>query len=597
MVSGYDKWYLKLVGAGIVCAPCLIGMALSKTFMQRHSYHIISFAVACMMATVFLEMLPELMHEAPGKIGTIRLHWVDGQEYAQLSKNTATFICAILLAGLVFGGLMEAFLHMLSPHGHAHGHGGGHGHGHGHGHEHGHEKACEMAHVDEEKQSEHSHHSGHSHGSQCSHGHGHGHGPGAVCPHGHTTEGKPDAPPPKAAKVERISVDLAKLEEGNAVAAIRSKSTTFGLPTLIVLDLMARSIHHTIDGIVAGVQNASGRSFWSVIMALTCHEIGHSLGGIGLYMNLGVGKKKAVTLITVTQVITTFLGTLLGMVLTEYSTDAMLDIYMQPVAIGIMLYIGLVDLLPELGHMKVTGRQKMINCAVVIVAILSVAGVGLLMPHSHGAGTGPKNYYVTRKEHVTEVSKALAAAAPHHHGHFHGGGECCGGHDHHHAEEEHVHSACCGHGHAADMEFQAEQTMRLASVTLNVIKAQKEEEKNAERGLKPKDLDKLVQEYVEDHLKGKNVEKHPLHALFNDHFAAFDANAKVDKDPREARRSGHRHHSEHGRDFPPGHQHRDREVIVDVPGASASEIDANSGDQSHQTGWDCGGCCRQPRAQ
>merc|ERR1711964_837426 len=142
-----------------------------------------------------------------------------------------------------------------------------------------------------------------------------------------------------------------------------------GLPTLVVLDLLARSIHYTIDGMVAGVQNAESRSFWGVIMGLACHEIGHSLGGIGLYMNLGVGKAKAVMLVTGTQVITTFLGTFLGMLLTERQTDAMLDIYMQPVAIGLMMYIAMVDLLPELGHIVATSRQKMINVIVVLLAV------------------------------------------------------------------------------------------------------------------------------------------------------------------------------------------------------------------------------------
>merc|ERR1711964_88131 len=318
---------------------------------------------------------------------------------------------------------------------------------------------------------------------------------------------------PVDAEKVKVSVDLAKLEEGlPQKAQIQSSKSLFGLPTLVVLDLIARSIHHTIDGIVAGVQDANSRAFWGVILGLACHEIGHSLGGIGLYMNLGVGKAKAVMLVTGTQVITTFLGTFLGMLLTTWQTDLKLDIYMQPVAIGLMMYIAMVDLLPELGHIVATSRQKMINVIVVLVAVFSVAGVGHFMPHSHGAGVGPNNYY---------QAQLANSNAGHSHDHSHAGG-------------------CCGH-HTADMKFQAEQTIRLSQVTLDVVKnRQHGKDKSAYEGINEK-----VQDYVEKLLRGDEVAGHPYHNLFQTFSKRYDQ-----KQTESSGCCGGKHHDDHH-----GHKH------------------------------------------
>merc|ERR1711900_136474 len=124
--------------------------------------------------------------------------------------------------------------------------------------------------------------------------------------------------------------------------------------------------------------------------------------------------------------------------------------------------------------------------------------------------------------------------------HVHGPG-CNHDNDDAHSHDDHHHSGCCGHDHVADMEFQAEQTIRLASVTLRVVRAQKESKSKSLH----EDVNKQVQEYVERQLMGQREDlkthKYALH--FKAEFENYDHNQKVKKGSDCC--GDHSHH-EHG---------------------------------------------------
>lgn len=97
-----------LAGVGSVWVAALLSLAM----MGRYTNHMLSLAAGALLATAFMNLLPEAFE----------------------SSAHAPDLFALLLGGLIFFFLLDKA--ELYHHGHEHGHGAGHDHAHGEGHGH-----------------------------------------------------------------------------------------------------------------------------------------------------------------------------------------------------------------------------------------------------------------------------------------------------------------------------------------------------------------------------------------------------------------------------------------------------------------------------
>merc|ERR1712072_759005 len=236
-----------------------------------------------------------------------------------------------------------------------------------------------------------------------------------------------------------------------------------------------------------------------------------------------------------------------------------------------MMYISLIDLLPEISHFKSTKKMKIINIFVVIVAIFSVIGIGMLMPHSHGAGTGPENFYQAEK------SQAHGHKSHDHHDHGPQSGACCGPHD-------------------VNVVFQARRTLWLSHATLNVLRTQKQVlEKDS--GLTGQDLhDKETElnddmrEFLDNYLLGKDTSKlsKRLKLDLQTPFEEAMITAKSDV-ALKALEGEDDHHHVHGpgcsHNHPPaqahGHDHSNQKGHVHADGSVCNHAHARDSGHKH----------------
>lgn len=149
---------------------------------------------------------------------------------------------------------------------------------------------------------------------------------------------------------------------------------------LTILVLVGDGLHKLVGGLAVGaaftVDTRVGLMTW---LAAAAHEIPHELGDFGALVHGGLGPKRAL-LLNLLSALPFLLG---GLVSYYVAQKIQLDLsFLVAFAAGNFIYLGAVDLLPELNRPKQRGTV-LIHVACFGLGLGLLAVLGLLLPEHH----------------------------------------------------------------------------------------------------------------------------------------------------------------------------------------------------------------------
>jgi len=140
--------------------------------------------------------------------------------------------------------------------------------------------------------------------------------------------------------------------------------------------IVGDGIHNLADGLAVGASFASGFLYGvSTSIAVLCHELPHEIGDFAMLLKAGMSVKQAVFYNVISSILG-FIGMILGILL---GTITNVTPWIFSITAGIFLYVGLVDMLPELssGHAHPTTKDKHGQKVYMVEVVLQLLGMCL----------------------------------------------------------------------------------------------------------------------------------------------------------------------------------------------------------------------------
>ncbi|XP_078577821.1 uncharacterized protein LOC144862865 isoform X1 [Branchiostoma floridae x Branchiostoma japonicum] len=121
-----------------------------------------------------------------------------------------------------------------------------------------------------------------------------------------------------------------------------------GIATMAWMVIMGDGLHNLSDGLAIGAAFASSiPGGISTSIAIFCHELPHELGDFALLIRAGMSVKQAI-LYNLMSACVCYIGLLIGLGIGNLSGNVIQ--YVFAVTTGMFLYVGLVDMLPDMVH-------------------------------------------------------------------------------------------------------------------------------------------------------------------------------------------------------------------------------------------------------
>lgn len=165
--------------------------------------------------------------------------------------------------------------------------------------------------------------------------------------------------------------------------------------THVALVVVGDTLHNAIDGVaIAAAFMVNPGVGVATAIAVAAHEIPQEIGDFGILLGKGIAARKVVIINLLSA-----LATIIAALITYWLGSAMMfDVSpLLALAAGFFIYIAASDIIPDIHERP--RREGNMQAAMLMVGVLTIAAVGLLMPHGHETDT-----HDDRRSHTTGVT-------------------------------------------------------------------------------------------------------------------------------------------------------------------------------------------------